>query len=179
MQKKDGTYRMCVDYRALNKTMIKNQFPVPRIEDIFDKLQGSTYFNHIDLKSGYHQIRIVPEDIHKTAFRIQFGLYEYLVMPFGLNNALATFNHLMDRIFHKHRSYTSVFFDDIIVHSKTLEEHKEHLAQVFKELQEHNLFVNSKKSEFFLKEIHYLGHIISKDGIKMDLDKLKIIQEWP
>ena len=119
---------MCVEYRALNKTTIKNRFPVPRIEDIFDKLQGSTYFSRIDLKSGYHQIRIVPEDIHKTYFRTQFGLYEYLVMPFGLTNALATFNHLMDRIFCKHRSYIGVFFDDIIVHSKTLEEHKEHLA---------------------------------------------------
>ena len=168
---------MCVDYRALNKITIKNRFPMPRIEDIFDKLQGSTYFSRIDLKSGYHQIRIVPEDIHKTAFHTQFGLYEYLVMPFGLTNAPATFNHLMDRIFCKHRSYTGVFFDNIIVHSKTLEEHKEHLAQVFKELQEHKLFVNSKKSEFFLKEICYLGHIISKDGIKVDPDKLKIIQE--
>ena len=135
------------------------------------------YYNCIDLKSGYHQIRIVPEDIHKTAFCTQFGLYEYLVMPFGLTNALATFNHLMDIIFYKHRSFIGVFFDDVIVHSKTLEEHKEHLAKVFKELQEHNLYVNSKKSEFFLKEIRYLGHIISKDGIRMDLDKVKIIQE--
>ena len=100
-------------------------------------------------------------------------------MPFGLTNALATFNCLMDRIFCKHHSYTGVFFDDIIVHSKTLEEHKEHLAQVFKEVQEHKLYVNSKKSEFFLKKIRYLGHIISKDGIKMDPDKLKTIQEWP
>ena len=100
-------------------------------------------------------------------------------MPFGLTNALATFNCLMDRIFHKHCSFTEVFFDEIIVHSKTLEEHKEHLAKVFKELQEHKIYVNSKKSEFFLKEICYLGHIISKDGIRMDLDKLKIIQEWP
>ena len=137
------------------------------------------YYNHIDLKSGYHQIRIVPKDIHKIAFCTQFGLNEYLVMPFGLTNAPATFNHLMDRIFQKHRSFIGVFFDDIIVHSKTLEEHKEHLAKVFKELQEHKIYVNSKKSEFFLKEICYLGHIISKDGIRMDLDKLKIIQEWP
>ena len=118
---------MCVDYRALNKTTIKNKFPVPRIEDIFEKLQGSMHLSCIDLKSGYHQIRIVPEDIHKTAFRIQFGLYEYLVMPFGLTNALATFNRLMDRIFCKHRSFVGVFFDNIIVHSKTLEEHKEQL----------------------------------------------------
>ena len=100
-------------------------------------------------------------------------------MPFGFTNALATFICLMDRIFCKHRSFTRVFFDDIIVHCKTLEEHKEHLAKVFKELQEHKLYVNSKKSEFFLKEMHYLGYIISKDGIRMDPNKLKIIQEWP
>ena len=145
----------------------------------FDKLQGANYYSQIDLKSGYHQIRIVPKDIHKTAFRTQFGLYEYLVMPFGLTNALATFNKLMDRIFRKHRSFTGVFFDDIIVYSKMLEEHKEHLAKVFKELKEHKLYVNSKESEFFLKEIKYLGHIISKEGIRMEPTKLKIIEEWP
>ena len=179
VQKKDGTYRMCVDYRALNKSTIKNRFPVPRIEDIFDKLQGSSYYSRLDLKSGYHQIRIVPQDIHKTAFRTSFGLYEFLVMPFGLTNAPATFNRLMDRIFRKHRQYTGVFFDDIIVYSKTLEEHKEHLKVVFEELRAHKLYVNAKKSEFFLQEIRYLGHIISKEGIQMDPEKLKVIDEWP
>ena len=171
VQKKDGSYRMCIDYRALNKNTIKNRFPVPRIEDIFDRLQGSTYFSRIDLKSGYHQIRIVPEDIHKTAFRTQFGLYEYVVMPFGLTNAPATFNRLMERLFRKHRAYTGVFFDDIMIHSKNLEEHKEHLRAVFEELRANKLYVNGKKSEFFLKEIKYLGHIISKEGIRMDPKK--------
>ena len=99
VQKKDGSYRMCVDYCALNKKTIKNRFPIPQIEDIFDKVQGANYFNWIDLKSGYHQIRIVPKDIHKTTFRTQFGLYEYLVMPLGLTNAPIEFNRLMDRIF--------------------------------------------------------------------------------
>ncbi|MCO5547351.1 hypothetical protein L7F22_000800 [Adiantum nelumboides] len=171
VQKKDGSYRMCIDYRALNKQTIKNRFPVPRIEDIFDRLQGSTYYSRIDLKSGYHQIRIVPEDIHKTAFRTQFGLYEYVVMPFGLTNAPATFNRLMEKIFRKHSAYTGVFFDDIIVHSQTLEEHKKHLQSVFDELQANRLFINGKKSEFFMKEIKYLGHIISKEGIRMDPEK--------
>ncbi|MCO5573570.1 hypothetical protein L7F22_027342 [Adiantum nelumboides] len=179
VQKKDGSYRMCIDYRALNKQTIKNRFPMPRIEDIFDRLQGSTYYSRIDLKSGYHQIRIVPEDIHKTAFRTQFELYKYVVMPFGLTNAPATFNRLMEKIFRKHSAYTGVFFDDIIVHSQTLEEHKKHLQSVFDELQANRLFVNGKKSEFFMKEIKYLGHIISKEGIRMDPEKLRVIDEWP
>ncbi|MCO5550756.1 hypothetical protein L7F22_004247 [Adiantum nelumboides] len=130
VHKKDGTYRMCVDYRALNTITIKNRFPVPRIEDLFDKLQGSTYFSRIDLKSGYHQIRIVNEDILKTAFRTTFGLYEYLVMPFGLTNAPATFNRIMERIFRPHRNFTGVFFDDVIIYSKSMEEHKKHLQVI-------------------------------------------------
>ena len=152
---------------------------VPQIEDIFDRLQGSSYYSRIDLKSGYHQIRIVSEDIHKTAFCTTFVLYEFLVMPFGLANAPATFNRMMDRIFRPHRSFTKVFFDDIIVYSKTLEEHKEHLKKVFEELHRNKLFINGKKSDFFLQEIHYLGHIISKNGINMDFEKLKDIEEWP
>ncbi|MCO5604768.1 hypothetical protein L7F22_058938 [Adiantum nelumboides] len=127
VHKKDGTYCMCVDYRALNKITIKNRFPVPRIEDLFDKLQGSTYFNRIDLKSGYHQIRIVNEDILKTVFHTTIGLYEYIVMPFGLTNALATFSHMMEWIFQPHRNFTRVFFDDVIIYSKSMEEHKKHL----------------------------------------------------
>ncbi|MCO5570541.1 hypothetical protein L7F22_024264 [Adiantum nelumboides] len=123
VHKKDSTYRMCVNYRALNKITIKNRFPVPRIEDLFDKLQGSSYFSRIDLKSGYHQIRIVNEDILKIAFCTTFGLYEYLVMPFGLTNAPATFNRMMERIFRPHRNFTGVFFDDVIIYSKSMEEH--------------------------------------------------------
>ena len=153
VQKKDGSYRMCVDYRALNKKTIKNRFPIPRIEDLFDKLQGSSYFSRIDLKSGYHQIRIVLEDVHKTGFQTMFGLYEFIVMPFGLTNALATFNQMMERIFRKHCAYTGVFFDDIIIYSKNLEEHTSHLRAVFQELRDNKLFINGKKSEFFLQEI--------------------------
>ncbi|MCO5579632.1 hypothetical protein L7F22_033489 [Adiantum nelumboides] len=175
VHKKDGTYGMCVDYRALNKLTVKNQFPIPRIEDLFDNLQGSTYFSRIDLKSGYHQIQIVPEDIHKTTFRTT---YEFLVMPFGLTNAPATFNRMMERIFRVHRAYKGVLFDDIIVYSKSLEEHKEHLKAVFQALQENKLYINCKKSEFFLEEIHYLGHIISKDGIRMDPQKLELERNY-
>ena len=156
VQKKDDTFRMCIDYRSLSKITVKNRFPIPRIDDILDKLQGASVFSQIELKSGYHQIRIAPEDV---------GLYEFLVMPFGLTNAPATFNRMMDRIFHPHRRFTRVFFDDILVFSETEEEHHKHFEIVFHELRKHKLFVNAKKSEFFLKEIHYLGHIVSHNQL--------------
>ena len=180
VQKKDGSFRMCIDYRSLNKITIKNRFPIPRIDDIMDKLQGASIFSRIDLKSGYHQIRIAPEDIHKTAFRTTFGLYEFLVMPFGLTNAPATFNRMMERIFIPHSSFTGVFFDDILVFSKSEEEHKKHLETVFQELRQAMcLQINAKKSEFFLREIHYLGHIVSHNEMRMDPAKIKAIVEWP
>ncbi|MCO5548361.1 hypothetical protein L7F22_001818 [Adiantum nelumboides] len=174
VQKKDGTYRMCVDYRALNRITIKNRFLVPRVEDLFDKLQGPTYFGRIDLKSGFHQIRIVDENIVKIAFHTTFGLYEYLVMP-----SPATFNCMMERIFQPHRNFTGVFFNDVIIHFKTIEEHKEHLKVIFQALRYNKLYVNQKKSECFLQEIQYLGHIISKNGIRMDPAKLEVIKDWP
>ncbi|MCO5608638.1 hypothetical protein L7F22_062852 [Adiantum nelumboides] len=179
VQKKDGTYRMCVDYRALNRITIKNRFHVPRVEDLFDKLQGSTYFSRIDLKSSYHQISIVDEDKVKTAFRTTFGLYEYLVIPFGLTNAPVTFNRMMERNFRPHRNLTGVFFDDVIIYSKTIEEHKEHLKVILQALRDNKLYVNQKKSEFFLQEIQYLRHIISKNGIRMDPAKLEVIKDCP
>ncbi|WP_368853860.1 reverse transcriptase family protein [Enterobacter cloacae complex sp. 4DZ3-17B2] len=127
MQKKDDTYRMCVIYRALNRITIRNRFPIPQVEDLVDKLQGSTYLSRIDLKSGYHQIRIVDQDIVKSAFRTTFGLYEYIFMPFDLTNAPATFNCFMEKLFRPHRTFTGVFFDDIIIYSNSLNEHKQHL----------------------------------------------------
>lgn len=179
VQKKDGSWRMCIDYRALNKNTIKNRFPIPRIDDILDRLQGAGMFSRIDLKSGYHQIRIRPEDIHKTAFRTTFGLYEFLVMPFGLTNAPATFNRMMDRIFRPYRTFVGTFFDDMIIFSKNEEEHRDHLLAVFDELKRNRLLINGKKSEFFLEEIHFLGHIVSKDGVKMDPAKIEAIVSWP
>ena len=179
VQKKDGSWRTCIDYRALNKITVKNRFSIPRIDDILDRLDGASMFSRIDLKSGYHQVRIVPEDIHKTAFRTTFGLYEFLVMPFGLTNAPATFNRMMNRIFRNHRKFVATFFDDIIIYSKNEDDHKEHLHIVFQELRQNKFIVNGKKSEFFMTEVHYLGHIVSKEGVQMDPDKIKAIMEWP
>ncbi|MCO5574692.1 hypothetical protein L7F22_028482 [Adiantum nelumboides] len=147
--------------QALNKITVKNKFPIPRIDDVLDCLQGASFFNRIDLKSGYHQIRVNPADVPKTAFRTTFGLYEFLVMPFGLTNAPATFNRMMDRIFRPLHHCVGTFFDDMILFS-------EHLHAVFEMLRKGRLVVNGKKSEFFMEEIHFLGHIVSKDGVRMD-----------
>ncbi|MCO5605878.1 hypothetical protein L7F22_060063 [Adiantum nelumboides] len=174
MQKKDDAYCMCVDDRALNWISIKNRFHVPQVEDQFYKLQGLTYFSRIDLKSGYHQIRIVDEDIVKTTFCTTFGLYECLVMPFGLRNALATFNCTMEQIFQPYRNFTEVFFDNVIIYSKSTKEHKKHLQVIFQALRDNKLFIKQTKSDFFLQEIQYLGHIISQFGIRMDPLKLEV-----
>ncbi|MCO5581251.1 hypothetical protein L7F22_035129 [Adiantum nelumboides] len=179
VQKKDGSWRMCIDYRALNKITVKNKCQIPRIDDVLDRLQGASFFSRIDLKSGYHQIRVNPADVPKTAFRTTVGLYEFLVMPFGLTNAPATFNRMIDRIFRPLRHCVGIFFDDMIVFSKSEAEHMEHLRAVFETLQKERLVVNGKKSEFFMEEIHFLGHIVSKDGVKMDPPKIKAIQDWP
>ena len=149
VHKKDGTYGMCVEYRKWNKISIKRRFYFPRIEDLFDKLQVFIYFTKIDLKSGYHHIMIVPQDIHKTAFCTTFGLYEYLVMPFGLTNAPATFNQMIETLFRPHRAFTGVFFADVIIYSKSMEEHKVHLQVIFQALRENRLFINQNIGVFF------------------------------
>ena len=131
VHKKDGSFQMCVDYRALNKITIKNRFPIPRIDEIFDRLHGATLFSRIDLKSGYHEVRIMDEDIHKIAFRTTFGIYEFLVMPFGLTNAPTTFTRMMERIFQSYSTFCVFFFDDILIFSNTQKDHETHLDKVF------------------------------------------------
>eukprot|EP00253_Pinus_taeda_P028842 PITA_28842 len=180
VKKKDGTFRMCIDYRQLNKLTIKNKYPLPRIDELFDQVKGATVFSKIDLRSGYHQIRIKEEDIAKTAFRTRYGHYEFVVLPFGLTNAPATFMCLMNSIFHQYLDrFVLIFIDDILVYSRTVEEHQEHLRKVLQTLREHQLYAKFSKCDFFKEEIQYLGHVISKEGIVVDPEKIKAIMDWP
>lgn len=180
VKKKDGTMRLCVDYRALNKITIKNRYPLPRIDDLLDQLQGARYFTKIDLRSGYHQIRIKKEDIPKTAFRTRYGLYEFTVLPFGLTNAPATFQALMNDIFREHLGrFIVVYLDDILIFSTTLQEHKEHVRKALSILKDNELYAKASKCSFFQESVEFLGHIVDKDGLRMDPSKLKAIEEWP
>eukprot|EP00253_Pinus_taeda_P012458 PITA_12458 len=180
VKKKDGTLRMCIDYRQLNKLTIKNKYPLPRIDELFDQVKGATVFSKIDLRSGYHQIRIKDEDIAKTAFRTRYGHYEFVVLRFGLTNAPATFMCLMNSIFHPYLDrFVLIFIDDILIYSRTIEEHHEHLRMVLQTLREHQLYAKFSKCDFFKEEIQYLGHVIIKDGIAVDPEKIKAIMDWP
>eukprot|EP00253_Pinus_taeda_P031671 PITA_31671 len=180
VKKKDGTLQMCIDYRQLNKLTIKNKYPLPRIDELFDQVKGATVFSKIDLRSGYHQIRIKDEDIAKTAFRTRYGHYEFVVLPFGLTNAPATFMCLMNSIFHPYLDrFVLIFIDDILIYSCTIEEHHEHLRIVLQTLREHQLYAKFSKCDFFKEEIQYLGHVITKEGIVVDPEKIKAIMDWP
>ena len=178
VEKKDGSLRLCVDYR--NWTTIKNRYPMPHIDDLFDQMKGATVFSKIDLRSGYHQLRISESDISKTAFRTRFWHYEFIVVPFGLTNAPAVFMNLMNSVLRKYLDkFVQVFLDDILIYSKNEKEHEEHLRIVLSCLREHKLYGKLSKCAFFQKEIHYLGHIISDEGISVDPEKVNTIREWP
>lgn len=180
VKKKDGTMRMCVDYRALNRITVKNSYPLPRVDELFDRLQGARYFSKIDLRSGYHQIRIAPEDVPKTAFRTRYGHYEFLVLPFGLTNAPATFMHLMHQALRPLLDECAlVFLDDILIYSKTLEEHKQHVRRVLDALREQKLYAKESKCEFFKHEVEFLGHIVGREGVRMMEDKVEAVRAWP
>jgi len=179
VHKKDGTLRMCVNYRALNKATVKNQCPLPRIDDLFDYLSGAKVFSRIDLRSGYYQIRITEGDEEKTACRTRYGSYEFLVMPFGLTNAPATFCTLMNDIFREWLDdFVVVYIDDILIYSVSLEEHAEHLRKVFQRLRENKLYAKLEKCEFGVTEVNFLGHRITQEGLKMDDHKVKAIVDW-
>jgi hypothetical protein len=179
VKKKDDTLRLCVDYRQLNKVTIKNKYPLLRIDDLFDQLGGESIFSKIDLRSGYHQVRIKGEDIHKNAFRMRYGHYEFVVVPFGLTNAPATFMCLMNNVLNKFLDkFVLVFIDDILIYSKNGEENEEHIRLVLQVLREHQLYAKFSKCEFFQKQIHYLGHVLSEEGVAIEPDKIKSIMEW-
>lgn len=178
VRKKDGSWRLCTDYRKFNAITVKNKYTIPVIEDLLDQLKGAKFFSKIDLRNGYHQIRMAEEDIHKTAFVTHMGLFEYLVMSFGLTNGSPSFQALMNFLFGMLK-FVVTFFDDILLFSKSLEEHKDHLTQVFDILQKNKLYARWEKCSFGQTEVEYLGHVISQEGVATDPSKIKAIKDWP
>ncbi|GJS48015.1 putative reverse transcriptase domain-containing protein [Tanacetum coccineum] len=169
VKKKDGSFRMCIDYRELNKLTVKNRYPLLRIDDLFDQLQGSSVYSKIDLRSGYHQLRVRDEDIPKTAFRTRYGHYEFQVMPFGLTNAPAVFMDLMNRVCRPYLDkFVIVFIDDILIYSKTKEEHDAHLRLILELLKKEELYAKFSKCDFWLSKVQFLGHVIDSKGIHVD-----------
>ncbi|KAJ9537987.1 hypothetical protein OSB04_030720 [Centaurea solstitialis] len=179
VKKKDGSMRMCIDYRELNKLTVKNRYPLPRIDDLFDQLQGAAWFSKIDLRSGYHQLKVREEDMHKTAFRTRYGHFEFIVMRFGLTNAPATFMDLMNRVCRPmlDRSVI-VFIDDILIYSKSKEEHVGHLREVLEVLRKEKLYAKFSKCDFWLQEVQFLGHLVNREGIKVDPAKVEAVMKW-
>ncbi|GJS27264.1 putative reverse transcriptase domain-containing protein [Tanacetum coccineum] len=179
VKKKDDSFWMCIDYRELNKLTVKNRYPLSRIDDLFDQLQGSRVYSKIDLRSGYHQLRVREEDIPKTAFRTRYGHYEFQVMPFGLTNAPAVFMDLMNRVCKPYLDrFVIVFIDDILIYSKSRKEHEGHLKLILKLLKEEELYAKFSKCEFWLSRVQFLSHMIDSEGIRVDPAKIKSIKDW-
>ena len=179
VKKKDGSFRMCIDYRELNKLTVKNRYPLPRIDDLFDQLQGSSHYSKIDLRSGYHQLRVREEDIPKTAFRTRYGHYEFQVMPFGLTNAPAIFMDLMNRVCKPYLDkFVIVFIDDILIYSKSRQEHEEHLKTILELLKKEQLYAKFSKCDFWIQRVQFLGHVIDSQGLQVDPAKIEAVKDW-
>ncbi|GJR39766.1 hypothetical protein Tco_1215450 [Tanacetum coccineum] len=179
VKKKDGSFRMCIDYRELNKLTVKNRYPLPRIDDLFDQLQGLSIYSKIDLRSGYHQLRVREEDIPKTAFKTRYGHYEFQVMPFGLTNAPAVFMDLMNRVCKPYLDkFVIVFIDDILIYSKNKQEHAEHLKLILELLKKEQLYAKFSKCEFWIPKVQFLGHVIDSQGIHVDPAKIESVKDW-
>ena len=178
-KKKDKTLQLCIDYRQLNRVTIKNQYPLPRIDDLFDQLRGARVYSKIDLRIGYHQLRVRETYIPKTAFRMRYGHFEFTVMPFGLTNAPAAFMDLMHRVFHPYLDrFVVVFVDDILIYSETEEDHEDHLRVVLLTLRDHKLYAKFSKCEFWLTEVRFLGHFVSASGVSVDPKKIEVFMSW-
>jgi len=185
-RKKDGTLRMCIDYRGINRITVKDKYPLPRIDDLLDRLQGAKIFSSLDLCSAYHQVRLVPSDVPTTAFRCHMGSFEYKVLPFGLTNAPSHFQTVINSVLggdeagEALRKFVCVYLDDILIFSKTPDEdHLRHLSVVLLRLQKHNFFVKLKKCDFNKPEVKFLGHVVSSEGVKPDPSKVQAIMHWP
>ncbi|KAK8933754.1 hypothetical protein KSP39_PZI015878 [Platanthera zijinensis] len=179
VKKKDGTWRFRVDYRALNKITIKDRFPIPTIDELLDELHQARYFTKLDLRSGYHQIRMAEEDIHKIAFRTHQGHYEFTVLPFGLSNAPSTFQALMNKIFQPFlRKFIVVFFDDILIYSASQKDHLLHLSQSLEVLKQNNLYIKHSKCSFLTTMIDFLGHQITQGQVGPTKSNLEAIQNF-
>ncbi len=179
VHKKDGTLRMCVDYRAFNKATVKNRYPLPQIDDLFDCLSKAKMFSKIDLRSRYYQIQIAEGDEEKTTYRTRYGSYEFLVMPFGLTNAPTTFCTFMNDNFQEWlNDFVVIYIHDILIYSGSLEKHAEHLCKVFQKLRENKLYAKLEKCKFGVTKVDFLGHRITQDGLKMDDHKVKAILDW-
>jgi len=180
VRKKDGTLRLVIDYRKLNEMTIRNSYPLPLISELLDRVKGAKIFTKLDLKSAYNLVRIKEGDEYKTAFRTRYGHFEFLVMPFGLKNAPATFQHFINDVLSDYLDdFVISYIDDILIFSNNIEEHHIHVKKVLKRLLENNLVVKLEKCEFDKSETTFLGYVISKDGLKMDNEKVKAILEWP